>query len=285
MNKVYEVITDRIVALLEQGCVPWRRPWVAGAPRSLTSGKPYRGINALMLSCQPYWSPWWLTFSEAVRRGGYVRRGEKGVPVLFFARRDDEDEDSKRPRMIVRYSTVFNVSQVDGVSAPSTTDFRPLPSCEMVAERYTNGPVVQHRDPRAYYSPSADLVNVPDRRLFKSLEHYYGTLWHELMHSTGAQHRLARPGVTSGAVFGSHEYSFEELVAEIGSAFLAGEAGIGPALIEDSAAYVAGWLERLKDDRRLVVGAAAAAQRGVDVILGRVMVGADKDAKDAHEAA
>lgn len=269
MSKVYNVISDRIIALLETGCVPWSRPWRCGAPKNLVSRRAYRGVNSLLLASMPFSSPWWITFNQARSQGGSVRKGEKGVPVIYFHRHTDENDE--KTFAVLRYFVVFNMAQVDGIQIPEPPQrvTEPMAECERITMSYANGPTVRHGEPRAYYQPSADMVNMPARNLFLSSEDYYSTLWHELIHSTGAAHRLGRPGVVDPVAFGSHGYSLEELVAEIGSAFLAGEAGISPATINNSAAYVASWLRKLKDDRRLVVQAAAAAQRAADLVLGR----------------
>lgn len=277
---VYQVITDRIISLLEAGTIPWHKPWATGdgAPRSLTSGKEYRGINLLLLGCAPFESPWWLTYKQAQERGGNVRRGEKGLPVMYWNWHEYKDKDadgqevtSRRP--FIKYYTVFNVCQCDGVEAPASPGsvgkpFDPIAQCEALVAGMPNPPRLVHQEQRAYYRPATDLVNMPRPESFEAAEEYYSTLYHELTHATGHPSRLDRPTIVDIAPFGSANYSREELVAEMGAAMLCGVAGIENRTIDNSAAYLAGWLGRLRGDNRLVVQAAAQAQRAADYVRG-----------------
>lgn len=281
---VYEVITDRIIKQLETGAVPWRKPWrgTGSEPASLISRKAYRGVNAFTLSCSSYPTPYWLTFRQCMALGGHVRKGEHGWPVIFWKFWDEEqpkDAAKKRPPLL-RYYTVFNVAQCDGIpadklpAAPALQPraFQPIAACEaVVAGLPANRPAMRHGFAGAFYRPADDLVAMPDRGDFESAEAYYATLFHELAHGTGHASRLNRPAITSTIRFGSPTYSKEELVAEMGAAFVCGHCGIDSApLTEQHAAYVASWLARLKEDSRLVVMAAAAAQKAADWILGRI---------------
>lgn len=281
MDKVYNLITDRIIVLLEQGVVPWRKPWRGGdeLPSNLVSKKPYRGINPFLLNCAPYGSPWWVSFKQAKKLGGSVKRGEKGFPVVFWKwmekRVEENGKTVTKAWPMLRYYTVFNVEQCEGLDAkvpappePPAT-FQPIKAAEAVVKAMPDRPKIRHGKPRAFYSPSQDLVNLPKRELFESPEEYYSTKFHELVHSTGHRKRLARDEVMDFHGFGSEPYSREELVAEIGAAFLCGHAGIETATLENSASYIDGWLHRLKDDKRLVVTAAARAQKAADFILGK----------------
>lgn len=269
----YDIITTRIIELLESGTVPWRKPWLNGAAKNLVSGKEYRGINSLLLGCSAYSSPYWATFNQIKARGGFVRKGEKGAPVLFFRVLDKDDENARERRFpLARHYTVFNTEQSSGLDVPATRafgDVDPIEACEGVIKSYPNPPSVRHGEARAYYAPSIDTVNMPSRALFESSEAYYSTLFHELSHSTGHASRLGRQGVTDSIAFGSHAYSKEELIAEMGASFLAGETGIAPATLDNSAAYISAWLKRLRDDRKLVIEAAAQAQKAADWIRGR----------------
>lgn len=284
---VYEIITDRIVALLEGGVVPWRKPWTDGhhQPRNLVSKKLYRGVNVLVLSHSGHSSPWWLTFKQAKELGGYVRRGQKGSPVIFWKwldRKDETDNGEQETRRVplLRYYTVFNVEQCGGLSdkvpeVEAVKVFEPIAAAEGLVRWMPSPPRIQHVEPRAYYRPADDLVNLPRRELFASPEDFYCTLFHELSHATGHPTRLNRQGVTELAAFGSHTYTREELVAECGAAFLAAEVGIESTL-ESSAAYIGGWLKKIKEDKRLVVLAAAQAQKAADYVLGRLKEDAEE---------
>jgi antirestriction protein ArdC len=279
MASVYEIVTDRIVKQLEQGVVPWRRPWGGpdGQPRNAISRKPYRGCNVFLLASASYDSPAWLTYRQADTAGGHVRKGERGWPVVFWNIKEGVDKQTGEPRklFILRYYTVFNVEQCDGLPSnlagtpAPRLDFRPLDECErIVAGLPSDHAPIRHVGNQACYVPTLDEVRMPTADRFDSAEAYYSVLFHELTHSTGHASRLNRNGIADVAPFGSPTYSREELVAEMGAAFLCGQAGIdAPALVEQQAAYVGSWLRKLRGDVRLVVEAAAAAQRAADWLL------------------
>ena len=283
---VYQIIADRIIAQLEAGAVPWHKPWAeTGVPRSLTTKKPYRGINVFLLASMGYDSPWWLTWNQIKRLEGNVRKGEKACPVVFWKWHDRgaESEDGPEGKAvqghpILRYYHVFNATQCDGMDdhippvEKDENEFSPIENADRIAGGMSNPPNLVHGYARACYAPSTDTVNMPRRPRFTSPDGYYATLFHELVHSTGHATRLARKGITEGTRFGSAEYSREELVAEMGAAFLCAHAGIDNATIDNAAAYIQGWLNRLRDDRRMVVVAAGQAQKAVDLILGRTDV-------------
>ena len=278
----YDVITARIVSQLESGTAPWRRPWGGRFrfPRNLISGKEYRGVNVFLLSMMGYSSPYWLTYKQAQALGGHVRKGEKSAPVVFWSTVERLDEGADKPERVpfIRYYSAFNVAQCDGLPAEIVTaadvipprPFAPIVACERVVADMPNRPEIRHGFEGACYAPALDEVRMPDRPSFEKPEGYYSTLFHELGHSTGHATRLARKGIAdSVAAFGSDTYGREELVAEMTSAFLCGHTGIEPATLENSAAYVAGWLKVIRQDARLVVTAAAQAQKAADYILGR----------------
>lgn len=287
---VFDVVTQRLIEALERGTVPWRKEWDAPGfqlPLNLTSGKRYQGINFFVLSLagEGYASPYWLTFRQALERGGSVRKGEHGVPVFFWkvtegkhhAGKDQADAgpDSERAarRFVARYYTVFNVEQCDGIAYPKPErpqrDIPALEACDGIVASYPAGPEIRHGARGASYSPIGDVVNMPERSAFHSPEGYYATLFHELVHSTGHPRRLARfEEASPPPPFGTPDYSREELVAELGAAFLCAQAGISNATIENSAAYLAGWLRVLKSDKRAVVLAGAAASKAAALISG-----------------
>lgn len=275
MSRVYQLITDRIVKLLEAGTVPWRRPWGGSShhPRNLVSDRPYRGINVFLLSAAAYEAPYWLTFKQARARGGYVKQGEHGFPCVYWnwLQREDPETGEFEKHPFLKYYTVFNVQQCERIDypAPSSSDqpFSPLAGCDAVITGMPRAPPIRHGGDRACYWPVADEVYMPSRTSFDRPESYYATLFHELVHSTGHASRLNRPGITEPIVFGSHTYSKEELVAEMGATFLCGHTGIENAVLDNSASYVACWLARLRNDNRLVVQAAAQAQKAADFIL------------------
>ncbi len=273
---VYEQITERIVTLLAQGTVPWHKPWKArtGLPRNFVTKNPYRGINVFLLLAMSYESPFWLTFRQVLQLGGTVRKGEKSCPVVFWKQTIFEDKKSgeQQKKRMLRFYHVFNVAQCDGLKT----------SAEPV-EKYVNGfikpdeivaqmpqrPDIKHGMTRAFYSPREDCVSMPARERFERAEAYYATLFHELIHATGHESRLNRATLTEKAGFGSNPYCKEELIAEMGAAFLCGQAEIVERTIDNSAAYLDGWLEQLRNDKTLIVQAAAQAQKAADFILGR----------------
>lgn len=282
---VYQMITDRLVSLLENGVCPWSRPWIGGgSPRNLCSRHRYSGINVWILASAGYSSPYWLTFRQAKKLGGHVRKGERGTPIVFYSiverkRRDEKGEVETVRIPMIRYFTVFNLEQVAGVEAPAdevaAIDFEEIPECAAVVDGMPMRPEIRHGAGQASYRPSTDTVSMPDARSFKSEEGYYATLFHELAHATGHASRLGR-GVEKTAAFGSATYSKEELVAEMASSFLCGVCGIEAATITNSAAYLAGWIQALKGDAKLAIGAASAAQKAADFILGRKPAGEEK---------
>ncbi len=270
---VYSAVTDRIVAALESGVVPWRKPWSTGSgmPVNIRNGRAYRGVNVLLLGLAGYSDPRWGTYKAIRECGGQVRRGEKGTRVILWKptkSREDENGE-RRDYLLLRDYTVFNAEQCDGIE-PLTHEQRehtPDAWSEQVVSSYcgNGGPGLFHGYSGAWYEPARDIVKMPDAGTFVSGASYYSVLFHELTHSTGHESRLKR---IEPALFGSDPYAREELVAEIGAAMLAGLAGFVDETTDMSAAYIAGWLERLKDDRKLIVNAAAQAQKAVDLIVG-----------------
>ena len=285
---IYQTVTDRILSSLKAGVIPWERPWKSPRftggpfPRNFYTGKPYRGINVLLLWSSEYSSPFWLTFKQAQALKGSVRKGEHGTPIVFYkqlpehAKKDEDStgEDERVPFVLCHY-TVFNVEQCDGLTLPEISEPAIAPEvdedelCESIVTGWKSRPALYLNSPteyRAYYRPSTDSVHMPARSRFVDAPHYYSTLFHELVHSTGHASRLNR---TFGDSFGDELYSKEELVAEMGAAFLCAIAGIANEHTDrNTTAYIQNWIAKLEEDNRLIVHAAANAQRAVDCILG-----------------
>lgn len=285
MASVYEIITQRIIELLKKGTVPWHKPWKGSSqiPKNLVSGREYRGVNVFVLSSAGFSSPWWLSYRQAIGRGGHVKKGAEGFPVVYWkwetpraqvesnAKMTNDESLSRRMAPLVRYYTVFNVLQTEGVAYPTTEEskstFTPLEVCEQVVARYKNPPKIERLYEKAFYRPSQDLVGMSAPESFERTEDYYSTLFHEFSHSTGHSSRLARRGIMERTVFASNDYSKEELVAEMGAAFLCGHCGIESRIVDNSASYINSWLGKLRNDKRLVIEAASQAQRSTDHIL------------------
>jgi len=251
----------------------------------LMSQKAYRGINVWVLASAGYSSPYWLTYRQAQEIGGYVRKGEHGSPVVFWKwlekgeeSQDGEETDStSRQVPIARLYTVFNVQQcelperlrpllaIDNALGADT--HQQIAACEQIIAHMPQRPAIQHGEARAYYRPLADTVNMPARSLFPKTEHYYSVLFHELTHATGHASRLDRATLRDMLAFGDTNYSKEELCAEMGAAYLCGMAGIVNETVDNSAAYLQGWLSKLRNDKKLLVQAAAQAQKAADFIL------------------
>lgn len=288
---IYERVTEQIIEQLEQGTVPWQKPWDAyvGAPRNGASGRYYRGMNVFLLALAGQGSPWWFTPRQVNELGGHIRKGERVSWVHFFkpwtpkqakgAEAVEVDETGRRPFLIVRAYRVVNLDQCEGegvdafrekhrTELPERHDHEPIAVCESLILGMPQRPGIRYGGPRAFYRPWTDTVFMPERDTFTTPEGFYSVLFHELTHSTGHADRLNRKTVTDAQPFGSPSYSREELVAEMGAAFLCATAGIQDPTLTNSAAYIQGWLKVLKSDPKALVIAGAQAQKAADFILG-----------------
>ncbi|RZK12932.1 MAG: DUF1738 domain-containing protein [Flavobacterium sp.] len=282
---LYQTVTDRVIELLEKGKVPWRKPWSdLGPPMNAISKRPYQGINLWLLLMLPYESNLYLTWEQLKRVNGSVTRGAKAHIVVYWQMLDASDQkneeqaiesrEQKRQRFTLRYHKIFNVEDCTGIPpsilvSNAEKQLNTLLACENIANEMPNRPRIFNGKRRASYDPQMDYVNIPNLERFESPEAFYTTLWHELVHSTGHPKRLDRKTITEMAEFGSEPYSLEELIAELGTCYLAGYSGILEKEVVNSAAYIAGWLTKLKNDKRFVITASTQAQKAVDYILNR----------------
>ena len=287
IKDVYSRVTACIIADLEQGVRPWMKPWsgehAAGRiTRPLRhNGIPYKGINVVMLwsaaTEKGYACPLWLTFRQALELGGNVRKGETGELVVYANRitrteTDDNDAESLREIPFLKGYTVFNAEQCNGLPAQFQTPAAPPALSPMAriahADRFfaATGADIRHGGTRAFYAEGPDYVQMPPFETFRDAERHAGTLAHELTHWTKHPARLGRD--FGRVTWGDEGYAKEELVAELGSAFLSADLEITPEVQPDHAAYIASWLKALKDDKRLIFSAAAHAQRAVDYLHG-----------------
>jgi antirestriction protein ArdC len=283
---VYQKITDRIVRELEQGVRPWFKPWNVGngegrIVRPLrANGVPYNGINVLMLWSEAiekgYASPIWMTFKQALELGAHVRKGESGSLVVYAdkiirAETTETGEEAERAIPFMKGYTVFSVEQIDGL--PQHFYAKPAPRGDLVpriarADAFfaKTGANVVHGGSRACYVPSTDNIHMPCIDFFRDSESYYATLAHEATHWTMHETRLNRD--FGRKRFGDEGYAMEELVAELGAAFLAADLELTPEVRDDHAAYIGSWLKVLKQDKRAIFTAASHAQRAADFLHG-----------------
>ncbi|MDO4978435.1 MAG: zincin-like metallopeptidase domain-containing protein [Eubacteriales bacterium] len=269
---IYAVITDRMIQEMEQGQIPWRKPWMAaGSAISHTTGKPYSLLNQMLLGKAGEW----LTFKQCQEEGGRIHKGEKSRFVVFwkFVTMKDEETDEEKQIPFLKYYNVFHISQCENIKA-RYVQTNPNPAkadeaAEAIITEYVKreGVTLEHCEgDAAFYQPAADRIVLPMMKQFVETAEYYGTAFHEMVHSTGHMKRLAR--LDSTANFGSEEYSKEELTAEIGSAALVHHVGLETSKsFRNSAAYIQNWLQVLKDDKRFIISAASKADKAVNYIL------------------
>ena len=280
----YQDVTQRIIADLEAGTPPWRRPWDPdqcggpAMPRNAVTGHRYRGINFLSLGMSPLafasGDPRWATYKQAAERGWQVRKGAHGTTGYFFKRlelrddsKPDDDEDAVRRIPLLRAFTLFHASQIDDIPPyePPTVAEAPWRAPEAAEIILANsGAEIRIGGERAFYSPSTDHIQMPPRSAFATAQGWCSVQIHELGHWTGAPTRLNRDLRNR---FGSQDYSREELRAEIAQVMVCAELGIADCDFTNNSAYIANWLENLRDDRKEIFRAAADAQRIADYLL------------------
>ena len=294
-NDIYAQVTNQVIAQLENGLIPWQKPWVNGTVKgciSHTSGKPYSLLNQMLLGWR---AGEWLTYGQIQSEGGKVKQGEKSSMVVFWAfveKREleavcDENGDqldgeagvrsvvTKRYPILKAYN-VFHIDQTEGITPKHNNtaisyDNDPCEAADAIVNDYVNreGLKLEIKNTnRAFYSPILDKVEVPEMKQYKIREEYYSTLFHELTHSTGHERRLNRDTLTKLAAFGDETYSKEELVAELGAAFLCNSLEIScEKAFRNSAAYIQGWLGALRGDKHMIVSAASKAEAAANYIL------------------
>jgi len=283
---LYARVTNKILADLEQGELTWLKPWQGGhvgsriaRPRRW-SGEPYQGINVLLLWTaaleQGFTASTWMTFKQAHDLGAHIKKGEKGSLVVYantLTKTETQAETGEEETHSIPFMkgyTVFNVEQIDGL--PEHYTARPAPDPVNSHERdavldaffQNTGVTIREGGDLAAYSEALDLIRMPPMHVFKDSENFYATLAHEACHATKHPSRLNRD--CGGVKFGDEGYAKEELVAELGAAFLCADLGITPETRADHAAYIASWLTALKNEKRFIFSAAAHAQRAVDYL-------------------
>lgn len=288
---IYEIVTNRIIEKMEQGVIPWKKPWKdAVRPANAITRRPYTGVNFFLLAAGRFASPYWLTWNQTQELDGHVREGERSEIVVFWKTYEDErqvtaneaqqpESEKARRRFVLRYYRLWNVEQVElpekarAKFQPETRTFDPIAEAERIISEMRDAPAIEYHGSLAFYRPSTDTVVLPPRETFLSTEAFYECAYHEHVHAVGHAKRLNRPGITESIHFGSERYGREELVAELGAAFLCAAAGIDNATIENHAAYLKGWIDALRADKRAIVHAAAHAEKAADYILNRTASG------------
>lgn len=290
---IYQEVTDRIVELLEQGTAPWHKPWGSSAlAQNYESKNVYTGINMVLFNlvyADP--EPYYLTFNQVKKLGGKVKKGSKARQVVYFnvlhkdadgksineeqakAKRNAKEEVKVIP--YIKTYNVFNIADIENIDFDIPAQvLRPenerLEQCEAILQNMPNAPKFKptKEQRRAYYVPSLDEIHLPMLERFERSEAYYNTFYHEAIHATGHASRLAREGIATKTDYGTDIYAFEEIIAELGASFLCGITKINrEVIIENNAAYVASWVRRLKDDKKLIFRAAAKAKQAVEYIL------------------
>jgi len=268
-SKVYDYVTDQITKMLSEGTIPWKMPWL-GESINYVTRKQYRGINMFLFRRPGEY----MTYKQCTEAGGKVKKGAKSQMVVFYkiSKFVDEkgDEVKGKKSFLLRYYSVFHIDDCEGVKSKikPLEAVQPIPMAESIIKNYTDCPPLSYLKPgQAFYRPSDDIINIPPIERYPVVEEYYSTLFHEAAHSTGHKKRLDRKDSTF-SFYGSEDYSKEELIAEFTASMLCSVCKIEQKTLQNSAAYIKSWLKVLKDDKKMLVQAASAAQKAADYIRG-----------------
>jgi antirestriction protein ArdC len=265
MFDAHEYVTNTIIEGLKKGVIPWKKPWNTFGPRHPTNyltGNRYNGINILLLNAEAiikgYRTNYWMGYDQAKKAGATVKKGEKHTKVVFMKNVIDNDTE-KVKYFYFNYFRVFNIDQMDGIEIDTKQiTFNPIQEAESLFNSMTDIPPILYGFDRACYIPSKDIINLPSKESFSHEEAYYETLFHELVHSTSSDKRLNRD---------TSSYASEELVAELGSAILCSEAGIVQSVIDNSQAYINGWIKDLSDHPKMIMHCAALANKAIEYLV------------------
>lgn len=277
-SDIYQTVTDSIISALETGVKPWSCPWqrvpgMSGLPSNYATGAAYSGMNIMLLwysaSEQGFSDSRWMTYKQAKAEGGQVRKGEHGTTAIFYATLEKENDAGEVEHIpMLKTFTVFNVQQIDGLALTTETvspeaTFDPLPQAENLLRK--SGANIIEKGQNAFFIPSTDEIHLPERYLFAYAANFYATGLHELVHWSGGKSRLNRE---MKGKFGSEGYAFEELIAELGSAFLMADLGIVGAVQHES--YIASWLKALRNDKRYIFKAASSASKAHRSLMDKI---------------
>lgn len=276
-KSVYEIITERIIEQLENGVIPWQKPWTgthSGAYNRI-SNKPYSLLNQMILKHNGEYA----TFKQWSDLGGKIRKGEKSEVVTFWKiqqieETNEDGEKTIKQLPLLRYYNVFHISQVDGIEPKEQlkiSDLEPIEEAENIKNEYMNREhlkIFEKVTNRAFYTPTFDYIEVPCKEQYQDIEEFYSTLFHEMIHSTGHKNRLNRPDMQGIVRYGSEKYSKEELTAELGSAMIINILRIETEKsFKNSSGYIQDWLQVLKNDNKFIVSASSKAEKAVKYIL------------------
>jgi len=264
-TKVYEILQEKILEKLDEGVIPWRKTWVAGegAPRNIITNKCYKGFNHMMLLCQGFSSPYWLTFNQIKQLKGTLIKGEKSTIITYWGTSKKKDEDDDSTYYFIKYYRVFNLNQTEGIVSKWEKEIpkynnSPIKNCEQILKEMREFPEI-HWGMKPCYSLTTDKIGMPKLNDFETPEQYYSVFFHEMAHSTKAMHRMNRD---------TYSYAKEELIAEISASYLCGMAGIDRHVIDNQAAYIASWKKRIKEESvKLMVQVASEGEKVSNWIL------------------
>jgi antirestriction protein ArdC len=275
MSKVYQIAQDKIISQLEEaiknnGTAPWRKPWVGGMPKNYVTKKPYRGINLMVLEGGSYLTFKQITDLQKKNKEIKLKKGSKSHTVFFWQFNQNETDDENKYGPIFKFYRVFSVSDVEGIEE-DVVNFgnQQIENAEDLIKNFNEEvKIIQKFSDRAYYSPTSDHIVMPELKQFENPNEFYSTMFHEMIHSTGHKSRLNRFDGTTDSIFGNESYSKEELVAEIGSNMILSMMGIeDESQQENSISYLYGWLQKIKEDPKLITNAAQKSQKAADYIL------------------
>lgn len=277
-SKVYDYVLERILEKLDQGVIPWRKPWSTNGgyiPKNYVTGREYSGINILLLDPGGQY----LTFNQVQQKGGRIQKGEKASMVVFWKMLDSKEqrEDGELEEKKIPFLRYYNVWEISQTTLKRKQDDTPILPAERILED-EKIPRIQYGGERAFYNPAEDYINLPERKSFNSREEFYSTAFHEVIHSTGHKDRLKRLMSTE---YGNSEYAFEELIAEIGSAFLCHRTGILQPVEKNTVAYCQHWAGVLRDNKKAIVQASGKAQKAVTWLI----QGVEEETEEMEEVA
>ena len=279
-NKVLDAVVSQIIERIEAtGVLPWQRPWrSANQPMNMEYKNAYSGLNRWSCILAGYTSPFWLTFPQIRKFGGKIKKGNQHTKIMKVAliekkRKNAQGEEEVYARWTqpVKYYKMWNLEQTEGIEAPEVADdgsFEPIKACEDVVKGFTDAPAVVFGGSKASYNLKKDEIEIPKKEAFISPEEFYNTLFHEYAHATGHSSRLNRRTLVENANFGTETYGKEELVAELTASMLCGHCNVEQKTINNSSAYISGWLNKMRAEPRMLMASAGMAEKAFKHVVG-----------------